>query len=220
MVAVSGSCRADEFYFVLVFGAQRVPNRPKYSHSFATFVHAVGQGPDIDTYALEAHTISWLPETMDIHVCRPLPERGRNFDLDTTLQGVRRMCDRVSMWGPYQIRRELYDSALEQIARLESGAVQYKAVDVLHRTWRTSNCIHALSDVLNDQGRLWVLSPGFGENASAHIVSRYAPWLIDPDQVHDWVALRLGVDTQTVIRREFSEKPHSVHRSFVPASSH
>jgi hypothetical protein len=215
---VPAAAGADEFYFVLVFGAQRVPNRPKYSHSFATFVRAVGDGPAVDTYALEAHTISWLPETMDIHVFRPLPERGRNFDLDTTLQAVRQMCDRVSLWGPYQIRRELYDSALEQIARLESGAVRYKAVDVLHRTSRTSNCIHALSDALNGQRRLWVLSPGFGQNASADIVLRYAPWLIDQDQIHDWVALRLGVDTQTVIRREFSDEPHGIHHSLLPAA--
>jgi hypothetical protein len=210
---------AEELYFVVVFGAQRVPNIPKYSHSFATFIQAAGSGPSPENYALESHTISWLPDTLDIRVLRLVPEPGRNLDLRTTLQVVRSMGERVSMWGPYQIRRELYERALEQIAFLESEAIQYKACDALHHTSRASNCVHALSNVAEGQRRLRITRYSFGEIASSNIVRRYDPWIIEPEQVHDWVALRLGVAPETVIPRAFSDKPRAFpHRCFPPAS--
>src|SRR5438445_3230296 len=88
-LAVSAPACASELYFVAVFGAQRMPNNPKYSHSFAVFVRAIGAGPDVERYALDFHTISWLPETRDIRVLALLPEAGHNFDLATTLETVR-----------------------------------------------------------------------------------------------------------------------------------
>src|SRR5438874_9329229 len=56
-----------ERFYALVFASQSVPRRPAYSHTWATAVRAAdypGQPP-----SLEAHTISWLPATLDI---RPL----------------------------------------------------------------------------------------------------------------------------------------------------
>ena len=37
--------RADESYYVLIFGSQRTPNRAKYTHTFATFVKVTDEGP-------------------------------------------------------------------------------------------------------------------------------------------------------------------------------
>src|SRR4051812_28584681 len=44
LLAVLGSARADTYY-VVVFGAESKPQRPKYSHSWATFVHVPGGCP-------------------------------------------------------------------------------------------------------------------------------------------------------------------------------
>ena len=40
-----GIGRAGEDYFLLMYGSQRIPNNPNYSHSFATFVRVRYNGP-------------------------------------------------------------------------------------------------------------------------------------------------------------------------------
>src|SRR5205807_7033705 len=63
VLAALGSARADTYY-VVVFGAQSKPQRPRYSHSWATFVHVRGDcadGPPADAAAVEWFTISWMP---------------------------------------------------------------------------------------------------------------------------------------------------------------
>jgi hypothetical protein len=189
-----------------------MPNIPKYSHSFATFVRVARSPAHPAGCWVEAHTISWLPETLDIRLVRLRPETGRNFDLETTLTAVEEMGDRVSLWGPYQIRKELYDRALIQIGRLQSGAVGYKAVDALYRTSNASNCIHALSDVVDERGRLRICNQGFGEVASYYITRRYEPWLIDPEQVHPWVGDLLGLQRHAIIPRAWGDAPRLFFR--------
>src|SRR5947209_13374239 len=80
--------RADEYYFVVIFGAESVPKQPRYTHSWATFVKATGCGPDLNTFRLEAFTISWMPATLDIRPLALLPEPGVNLDLHTSLRYV------------------------------------------------------------------------------------------------------------------------------------
>lgn len=200
-------CRADESYFVAIFAAQRMPNIPKYSHSFATFVRVVRDPAQPAGCWVEAHTISWLPETQNIRLLCLRPEPGQNLDLEATLAAMEALGDRVSLWGPYQIHKELYDRALAQIGRLESGTVRYKAIDALCRTSDATNCIHALSDLAENRARLRVASPGFGEVASFYITRRLKPWLIDPQQVHPWVESVLGLDKHAVIHRGWYELP-------------
>ena len=84
----AGSTRvasAGEDYFLLMFGSQRVPANPNYSHSFATFVRATweGDGPCPVNAKLEVHTISWLPAKMKVRINAFHPECGHNFDLAT-----------------------------------------------------------------------------------------------------------------------------------------
>ena len=45
----------------MIFGSQSKPKLLRYTHTWATFVRAVGEGPDLNTYSLELSTISWLP---------------------------------------------------------------------------------------------------------------------------------------------------------------
>jgi hypothetical protein len=206
-LALPGAARADEHYYVLVFGSQRSPPNPNHSHSFAVFVKATGRGPCADSYRLEAHSISWMAVDGVVRVNALLPECGRNFGLYETLRIVQDDGQRVSLWGPYQIDRDLYDRALAQIDLLESGRVQYKAVDVGRCVNRVCNCIHAVSAV-EDGYRLAVLSPGWGETASYYLTLRMEPSIIDCNRRHDWVATRLGLDRYALIRRDL-ENPRS-----------
>ena len=174
---------ANESYFVLVFGSQRTPNRAKYTHTFATFVKMTEEGPGRCSF--EAHTISWLPQTLDVRIYALFPECGANFELHDTLRFVLSEEERVSVWGPYQAEKELYDRAIEQIAWLEEGNIRYKAVDSAYPTWLVSNCIHAVADINREALRLRVFSPGFGEVASYAVARRLTKWLIDPDTTHE-----------------------------------
>src|SRR5581483_9978023 len=81
--------RASEFYYVIIFAAQRDALQPRYSHSFAAFARARGTGPCADYYCLDAFTISWLPQTLELHPFRLLPEPGVNLDLHRTLHWAR-----------------------------------------------------------------------------------------------------------------------------------
>jgi hypothetical protein len=190
----------------MVFSAQRVPNCPRYSHSFATFIKASGEETCLADYRLEALTISWLPESLDVQLFRLRPERGENFDLPTTLEWAYTKGTRVSLWGPYQIQQELYERALEHVARLESRPVRYKAIDSAYRTSRVSNCVHAIGDLAGNH-RLRVVSPWFGEVASHYVTHCLEPWVIDPACTHDWVAVRLGLADYPLIRRSWQDAP-------------
>src|SRR5438105_15741063 len=87
VVSLTSQVRGGEEYYLLMFSAQRVPNQPNYSHSFATFVKASweGSGPCPTDAALEAHTISWLPANLHVRTLAPRAECGHNFDVHTTL---------------------------------------------------------------------------------------------------------------------------------------
>jgi hypothetical protein len=199
-LAVAPAVRADEFYYLMVFGSQFSPVSVKYSHTFAVFVRATGQGRCSSAYTLEAHTISWYPASLDLRPAALLPECGRNLDLYSSLRVVHATGQHVSVWGPYRIHRELYEGALGQIAYLESGQMGYKTIDTGFAADRVSNCIHAVTDLA---GVPWVrvFSPGFGEVASGFVVRLLRPWIIDGTR-HDWVASRLGLDAYPLLRRD------------------
>ena len=193
--------RAGEAYYVMVFSSQQTPNRPSHSHSFATFVKATGKSPTLPGSRLETHTISWLPENLVVRPWAIRPEYGHNFGLHETLRHAIDNGDRVSLWGPYRIDRELYSRALEQIALLESGNVLYKAVDASYATDSVSNCIHALSSIA-DGYRLRVIAPGWGETASFYVKERFEPWILDEERTYDWVARAVGLEKYPIIYRD------------------
>jgi hypothetical protein len=197
-LAWAGPVRADEYYFVVVFGAQSEPVLPRYTHSWATFVRLTGCGPDLNTYQMETVTISWMPATLDIRPFAVRPECGVNLDLHTSLRTLLANKEVVAQWGPYQSTPEVYRMALAQKARLESGQVLYKARDpsVGPRTRSVSNCIHALTDLEGVKSRLFnptVLH--FGHSASEYITRQFIDrgWLVHTCTRHDWLNARLGL---------------------------
>jgi hypothetical protein len=171
--------RADESYYMIVYGAQRTPNVPRFTHTFATFVKATGEGNDKTKYKVEEHTISWIAKTKEIVVARARPEPGVNLSLKESLALAASLEEKVSMWGPFEIKKELYDRALKQIDRLESNKVEYKAIDLRFRPESATNCIHAVSDIDADDGLLDV-GTACGDEASRAVAGHLRRWTINP----------------------------------------
>jgi hypothetical protein len=193
---------AREAYYMLLFSSQRTVLQPNHTHSFATFVRISCNGPQPGIPVMEAHTISWLPVNGRVHVLAVFPEQGCNRDLQTTLRLVMADEQHVSMWGPYEIDSQIYFSACQQQSLLESGQVRYKAIDSLRFSDRVSNCVHAISGVIDGQ-RFRVFSVTCGEPAGALLIRRFSPWIINPSYVYPSVASALGVDSYPLIHRYF-----------------
>ena len=208
MLLASGA-HAGERYYVLLFGSQRTPPNPNYSHSFATFVRVTwpGDGPCPPLAHMESHTISWLPENMIVRTLALFAEPGKNFDLHTTLRYVLDSDERVSLWGPYEIAPKLYQGALDQINLLESGQVRYKANDTGRFSDRVTNCIHAIGGIMQGN-KLRVATPGWGEMASWGLLKKMRPFIIDRDQKHYQISATLGLNDYPIIYREW-ENPRS-----------
>ncbi len=200
--------QAAERYYLMVFGSQLDQSQPRYTHSFAVFVKATGEGLFPEHYALEAHTISWMPRALEIHLARLCPERGVNLGLHETIRYVLGEGERISYWGPYEIEPELYCRALRQIAVLNSGEVAYKAVDTGYPTDRASNCIHAITSTVGGY-RVRVIIPSYGETASFIVTRRLSPWIVDADREYAWVRKRLGLDCYPMIHRELFVNPRT-----------
>jgi hypothetical protein len=208
LVGASGA-RAEDAYYLLVFGQQQIPNDVNYSHTFATFVRLswAENAPAGASPFLEVHTISWLPARMRLRGLALCPECGRNADLHTTLRWAQANGMRTSLWGPYAIRPELYEAALRQTKLLESGQVLYKLYDLGYRSNEVSNCIRAVAAVVSGPGR-GIMEPGWGESASYRVLCRMEPWILDPGTVHAWVGSALGLDCYPILYRGWSP-PHS-----------
>jgi hypothetical protein len=196
LLATVGAARADAYY-VVVFGAESRPQRPKFSHSFATFVHIPGGcpcGPPVpDAGLAEWFTISWLPCKIELTPNVPFSEPGRNFDLPSSMEIAYAHCEEVTAFGPYQIEKELYCRALQHKRLLESGDVRYKLIDTTFNPRRVSNCIHALTSFNREHARVRIGRTNFGDVASYYVAETYVPWMCCPNQVHCWVADLIGL---------------------------
>jgi hypothetical protein len=188
-------------YYMAVFAHQTDPPFAETSHSFATFVKVSDPASSPGEPArIETQTISWMPATLDIHLVRLRPEPGTNLDLPSSLRLAKTLGARVSMWGPYEIKEELYKRAGAQVARLKSNSMFYKAVDRRFRGGNVSNCIHAVSDI-DAQGGYLDTGTTFGEAASQLVVEHLRRWIIDPNKVHASITAELGVADDSIVRR-------------------
>ena len=203
LLAVGTNATAGEAYYLLMFGSQRVPANPNHSHTFATFAKASWQGPGPcpANPVLEAHTISWLPANLKVRTGALRPECGHNFDLHQSLDFAYCTKQRVSLWGPYRIEPELYCRALNRKLELERGHIQYKANDVGYRSDRVTNCIHAVSSVVEGP-KLRVASPGWGESASYFVLLEMERWVISNEPV-TWVGSALDLDRYPILYRDW-----------------
>jgi hypothetical protein len=196
----------NERYYLLVFGSQSQPLRPKYTHSWATFVRVTDPGPR-GTPAVEASTISWMPATLDIHPLRFKVEPGVDLDLCTSVREMLKNDERVSLWGPYEIRRGLYLKLLMQKDFMDGGCVGYQAIDTVGEARRGCgcDCIHAITDCDARFDRQEYPLSRFGERASEHMVRQIMERgaVIDPCTTHDWLLSPLGIADCPIVRRTY-----------------
>ena len=184
LLGLAVSASAAERHYVVLFGVQPDSAEARLCHSFGVFM----QVPDNGEEARQV-TISWMPAGKVIRLLAP-PEVGRNFSLKESLAWAAADNLTITVWGPFEIRKELYDQAVEQADRLRNGAVAYKAWNPRARNGAL-NCIQALSDIVPGD----VLNTGTarGNAATAIIVRHYRPFLIEPEQTHPEVLDRLGL---------------------------
>jgi hypothetical protein len=197
-----------ERYYLLVFGAQTTPKLPRFTHTWVTFARVPPAAPGCHP-AVESHTISWLPDKVFINTLRPCVEPGRNFTLHETLRATLDQCERVSLWGPYEVPPGLYRKLLVQKGFVESGAIGYQCVDTIGEAGLTgagSNCIHAISDADSLFGRQAYPLAYFGDAASQQILRQLVMRgaVPDPATTHDWLIPALGLDAYPVTRRKYT----------------
>ena len=195
LASTAGRARGEEHYFVLVFGSQSSPKLLRYTHTWATFVRAVGEGPDPNAYALQVHTISWLPATLEVKVLRPRPEPGVNLDLYQTLAAVYAHRESVTMWGPFLIGPEPYFKSLRVLDVIASGQARYRAIDS-PRDLLISDCIHAVAAADPQFGRGHYPLIRIGKPASRFIARQVMTRSPFDQYVYDnsWLIPRLGLD--------------------------
>jgi hypothetical protein len=205
--AVSLAQCPQDRYFVLVFGSQPTLKCPRRCHTWATIVKT---SPDKSgVIQVEAHTISWMPADQRVKLLTFRSKPGMNLDLMSTIARYQDMNGHVAVWGPYEIQdgsgSDIYARTLQQIARLESGEVQYKAIDPDFgpRVHYISDCIHAITDIDQQQARSFYSEfIRFGESASRFIVNVLAErGRINPAIRHDWVLDSLGLSQMGLVRR-------------------
>src|SRR5262249_46205036 len=185
---------AGDSYYAIVFGSQTRPKLLRYTHPWAPFIRAADSGTPGQPI-LEAHTISWLPESMNIQTWTPIPEPGVNLDLEQTLRVVLVERQRVTACGPFVISELVYRRSLEVEQVLESGAAQYRAIS-RPGTLLSTNCIHAVTAVDPDFGRERYPLIRVGKPASRYIArevmtrSPFDQYRFD----NSWLISRLGLD--------------------------
>lgn len=192
--------RADDF-FVTVFAAEAVPFESKRTHTFVAVLRVPSDGGPV-----EQHAISWFPENRTLRGLTPRPEPGTNLPLPETFAHCRDQKMRVSVWGPYRIKPDLFERMKCQKAKLESGAVKYKPTDNLYPSNVATNCYHAIWQPV---APLRKYSGPFncGDASGAMTVQLFREWLIDPHRAHDGV-LDLSVPRgEPVVRRSLDDRP-------------
>ncbi|MCI0684619.1 MAG: hypothetical protein L0Y71_21120 [Gemmataceae bacterium] len=193
------AARSEERFYVVFFASQNSNNQAPQSHTFATFLRinaAEGSpngGPDETS---ETATISWLPANGSIRILQG-PVAGRNFTLSESLAWAQARGLRTTARGPFEINKQVYDRALQQKERLESGAIAYKMLDRRFRPNVATNCIHAVSDIL--PGPLVITGDARGDAATRTVAAHYRPYLVDSDRTHAWVMRRLNLEPRDVV---------------------
>lgn len=195
-------------YFLLVFGAQSRFKMPRFTHSWVTVVRVpasqIGKSAGIDH-----QSISWMPATLCIRTFYPFIEPGVNLNLDESIRMASGYCERISMWGPYEIPSGLYRKVMIQKQFLESGAIGYQCIDTVGEagfTGNGSNCIHAISDADVLFTRQAYPLTYFGDSASLNILRKMVERGAIPDAktTHDWLIPLLGLDRDLIWHREYT----------------
>ena len=201
--ALPSPSQAGERYYLIIFGAQSHPKLPRNTHTFATFVKVGDCAPGATPPVLHAYTISWLPQTLKVRPFRCHDEPGVNLTLEQTLAWACENNLRVSEWGPYEIEGEFYENVYNEYLKMQSGQYRYKAIDPRSRGSRTTDCIHAVSDMDPLHGRDEYFLIRTGDSASRHLVVVLFDRervLADPGNL-SWIDAAVGLNNYPIVHR-------------------
>lgn len=195
-----------EQFYVIVFGSERTTRLPRFTHSWATFIRVSEQGLGREP-SVEAHTISWVPATLDTRTLSLKTEEGANLNLHQSLCNAISTGQHVAQWGPYECRPSLYFRALVQKQFLESGQVGYQCIDTVGEAGRTGNgcdCIHAITDMDPLFSRTQYALIRYGIAASRFMVGELGRRdLINASRTHNWLNQRLGLHCYPISHRRY-----------------
>ena len=163
--------KAEEKFYMKVYGAQTFPNLIRTSHSYVVFTKMEN---DI---AKEEFCISWLPQSLVVRPFSAFPERGINLDLQQTNQHYSNIGANIVVFGSFQIKGELYDMAVKQYVRLMKNDISYICIDWNFRGRGASNCINTILDIDDTQPMLFT-GTARGIGASQMIVGHFDKWII------------------------------------------
>jgi hypothetical protein len=201
VLLAAGSARAADDFYLTVFTAETVPFRSKYTHTFVAFQRVpCGGGP------VEQHHISWLPANLNGRRITLHPEPGVNLPVADTFAYCRKHEMRMSAWGPYRIKPELFEMLKCQAAKLSAGTVMYKPTDNLYNSDYAANCYHAIWQPVAPH-RKYSGAFNCGDASGAATVQLFRCWIIDPCQTHDAVLDLVVPKGETVLRRSFDDRP-------------
>jgi hypothetical protein len=195
-----------ERYYLLVFGSQSIPKVPRYTHTWVTAVRVPAGDVAGTQSGIEAHTISWMPATLSIRPWRFRVEPGVNLDLHTSMREMLSHDERVSLWGPFEIRPGLYQKVVMQKRFLESGTIGYQCIDTIGEAARLGNgsdCYHAVTDADTLFDRRHYPLSRFGEAASENVAREVIDrgGVVGPCVKHDWLLPVLGLARYPITRR-------------------
>lgn len=207
LAMLAESVPENTHFYILIFGSQSLPKRPRYTHTWATMVRT-REVPGEPPVVCEVHTISWTPASGVVRPLRFQVEPGLNLDLWTTIAGARSDHERVSLWGPYESWHGLYRRFVTQAEFLETGAIGYQCIDGFGESARFgngSNCYHAISDMDPEFDRRQYPLFFYGNAASVNIVRQIMkrPVLIHPQVTHDWLIEALCLDEYKFTRKRY-----------------
>jgi hypothetical protein len=197
LIGMVDSARADERYYMMIFGSQAAPNVVRHSHTFAVFVRAYGVGQFPDDYQVEAHTISWMPASGHIWPLRLGPVPGVNMSLADTFKWAEAEGKHISMWGPFPVDQRLYDMAVSQETKLNQGKLRYLCLDGRFRQDRACNCIHAVCDLDQTRSRLST-GTSHGKDASKLVLTHFEPYIQESRESNRWLVERLRLNQDIV----------------------
>jgi hypothetical protein len=199
---LNGASPVEVRFYLLVFASQSTPNLPWHTHTWASVVRVTKRDSN-QSFQVETHTISWMPASLRIRPWDLFVESGVNLDLRRTIEEMRAQGNRVSLWGPYEIKPDLYHHFLAQQAFLESGRVGYQALDTLGEAGLVgngTNCVHAVVDCDARCGcPVWSVGDASGEFIAKHLDEHGA--VINPENSHDWLIPALGLTEYSITRR-------------------
>ena len=194
VIGISGSARAEDHYFLMMFAAQAEPNVAQQSHSFALFAKVSGDQPQPK---IETVPISWMPASLQIEPLKRDPVEGKNLTLAETLQWATQNNAKVSMWGPFPIKKGLFDMAVAQAEKLQKGRLGYVMIDGNQRGKTAYNCIHAVSDMDKTQPAL-NSGTARGDEATKSVLSFFDPYILPMKGSNRWLVDRLGISRDAV----------------------